>query len=110
VGHPDGALLHEVDVSGCEADLLMHFSKRGRVRCLAVLAAPAEVVPDVSDTAQQGAVPADDEDAGAGEVEVVGERGERGCRSRAVRAVGGARRAAAIVGVVLSVRSLLRVS
>ena len=86
--------MREVDVGGREADLLVHFSERGCVRGFADLSASTEILPDVAGTAQQGAVPADDKDAGAGEgaagADAVGERGVRGFLPRQNRAGGGA--------------------
>ena len=114
VNHPDGLVLHEVDVGGREADLFAHFSERGCVRRLADLSAPAEVLPEVAGTAQQGAVPADDEDAGAREgaagADAIGESGVRGLLSRQARGGGVARMAVESSVVALSVRVPLRSS
>ena len=112
MNHPDGLVLHEVEVGGREADLLVHLSERGRVRSFADFSASAEILPDVAGTAQQGAVPADDEDARAGEdaagTDTVGESGVRGFLSRQTRGSGGARLAAQNIVVALRVRSPLR--
>ena len=63
--YPGGLFMREVDVGGREADLLLHLSERGCVRSFAEFSAAAEILPDAVGSAHEGAVSADDNDAGA---------------------------------------------
>ena len=63
--HPGGLAVQDANVTCREADLLAHFSERGRVRSFAAFSAAAEVLPDAVGSAYEGAVFAHDEDTGA---------------------------------------------
>ena len=53
-----------------EPDLLLELAERALVRGFVAVSPPAEILPNAAGAPHEGAVLADDEDAGAGEVAV----------------------------------------